>query len=603
MGVESVLIFYPFRLVLDEPHLFRDDKPIKLRPKSLSVLCYLAERPGVTVTKEELLDRLWPGTHVSATVVKVCVREIRKVLRDDAEQPQMIETVGTSGYRFIATLERRVRHAQVPLIAREREMARLQQAVARAMSGTRQLVFVTGEPGIGKTALVDAIIGSPEVAAHMNVGRGQCIEHTGEGEAYLSVMEALVELCMSSTEQTLVDTLSQYAPNWLIQMPRFVDDAELELLHRRAHAGGRERMLRELGETLEVWTADTPLLLVLEDVQWADPWTLEFLTYIGRHRTRCHLLIIATCRWPTAQRPNHPLVPLVQERCAHEEAEQLMLAPLHHAGVAEFLQATLHATSLQPEIAPFMHKRSGGNPLFLSALISHYRRMNALRDIDGAWTMDITASSVHTVVPERPKLVIERCLAKFDDDAQGVMRAASVVGLDVALATLVAACEQAWDAVESMCDDLVQDGLLDRTRRIARWPDGTVSPVYRWIHGLYRDALYASISDAKRRRMHGRIALRLQHAYRGQTRDIAEALAVHFESCGDYESAVRYHLEVATSAQGTGVHGRAAYHCNKALRLVPKVADPVYREQLELLLEVAWAQVTFAAKRSQASSE
>src|SRR5215510_1010921 len=100
---ESALSFGPFRVEAAK-HLWRGDQLIGLRPRSLAMLRYLAERPGQLVTKKELLTQLWPGMYVSPIVIKVCVREIRSSLGDNAKQPQFVETVETQGYRFISPL-------------------------------------------------------------------------------------------------------------------------------------------------------------------------------------------------------------------------------------------------------------------------------------------------------------------------------------------------------------------------------------------------------------------------------------------------------------------------------------------------------------------
>src|SRR5262245_61724538 len=102
-GEGADLRFGPFSLEALK-HLWRGDQLVDLRPRSLAMLRYLAERPAQVVTKKELLSQLWPGIYVSPTVVKVCVREIRHALGDETAKPQFIETVGTQGYRFISPL-------------------------------------------------------------------------------------------------------------------------------------------------------------------------------------------------------------------------------------------------------------------------------------------------------------------------------------------------------------------------------------------------------------------------------------------------------------------------------------------------------------------
>src|SRR5262249_9579225 len=142
----------------------------------LAVLHYLAARPRQVVTKEELLKEVWQGTYVTKTALKVCVRAIRKALGDDVNNPQYIETVGWEGYRVLG----KVASPRLPvvssdktkapqpatgnwqptshLVGREAELTQLHKWFDKALSGERQVVFVTGEPGIGKTTLVDAFL-------------------------------------------------------------------------------------------------------------------------------------------------------------------------------------------------------------------------------------------------------------------------------------------------------------------------------------------------------------------------------------------------------------------------------------------------------------
>jgi DNA-binding winged helix-turn-helix (wHTH) protein len=161
--------FPPFRLDGVNQCLWRrvngaEEQRILLTPKAFSVLRYLLERAGRLVTQDELLEALWPDTFVQPEVLKSHIRDIRKVLDDDPKNPKFIETLPRRGYRFIATLADEVRRRNLAvaspayrLVGRNRELDRLQASLQRALHGERQLVFVTGEPGIGKTALVDAL--------------------------------------------------------------------------------------------------------------------------------------------------------------------------------------------------------------------------------------------------------------------------------------------------------------------------------------------------------------------------------------------------------------------------------------------------------------
>ena len=126
------------------------------------------------------------------------------------------------------------------------------------------------------------------------MARGQCVEHYGPSEAYLPVLEALGQLCRQPGGTQVMPLLSRYAPTWLVQMPGLMSDTELEAVQRRAHGATRERMLRELAEAVEALTATTPLVLVLEDLQWSDYSTLDLLAVLAQRRGPARLMLLGT---------------------------------------------------------------------------------------------------------------------------------------------------------------------------------------------------------------------------------------------------------------------------------------------------------------------
>src|SRR5262249_47335438 len=177
MGNEKRIVFDPFSLDLANECLWRGSEAIKLRPKAFAVLDYLVEHPGQLVTKDELLNAVWPGTFVGEAVLKVVIRQIREVLGDDPKCPRFIETAHRRGYRFIGSIAesaqaivkaldiRRnngsssswVHAADSPpdVVGRDDALLRMRTWLDKTFAGERQIIFVTGEPGIGKTALVD----------------------------------------------------------------------------------------------------------------------------------------------------------------------------------------------------------------------------------------------------------------------------------------------------------------------------------------------------------------------------------------------------------------------------------------------------------------
>jgi DNA-binding winged helix-turn-helix (wHTH) protein len=247
------LIFDSLRLDTVNERVWRGRQAIPLTPKAFAVLRYLVERPGQLVTKDDLFKAVWPEVYVSEAALAVCIREIRKQLRDDPKAPRLIETVHRRGYRFLGRikdmrqpgLESRKPKREVPntlLVGREAELTQMQRWLEKALGEERQIAFVTGEAGIGKTTVVEAFVERARINGELWIGRGQCIEHYGAGEAYMLVLEALGRLCREPEGKGLIELLGQQAPTWLVQMPSLLSAARLKLLQRKVMRATRERM-------------------------------------------------------------------------------------------------------------------------------------------------------------------------------------------------------------------------------------------------------------------------------------------------------------------------------------------------------------------------
>ena len=160
-------------------------------------------------------------------------------------------------------------------------MAQLQQCFRRALAGERQLAFLSGEVGIGKTTVVKLFLASL-IGSQARISRGQCLEQYGAGEPYLPILEALGYLGQAPREERVVAALRRYAPMWLVQLTSLVPEAEWEPLRRRVGGMTRLHMLRELADVMAVLTAEMPLVMVLEDLPWSDPATIDMLSYLVR---------------------------------------------------------------------------------------------------------------------------------------------------------------------------------------------------------------------------------------------------------------------------------------------------------------------------------
>ena len=189
MTPQAIVEFGPFRLDLAHPRLWQDEVKVELRPMSLAVLGYLAAHSGQVVTKQELISQVWAGQQVSEVGVRVCVREIRQALGETATTPRYLHTMGRQGYRFVgepktdgaAPAGAHPGASGQPMVGREGELRLLEGWLARAQTGNRQMVFVTGEPGIGKTALVTPFPAQLRATESVRRGPGPCVEQDGGG--------------------------------------------------------------------------------------------------------------------------------------------------------------------------------------------------------------------------------------------------------------------------------------------------------------------------------------------------------------------------------------------------------------------------------------
>ena len=345
--------FAGFRLEPPPGGLWRGDVRLALRPRSLAMLRSLLAHAGRLVTKAELRQHVWGGTHVTDTVLRVSVQEIRAALGDTAAAPQYLETVAQQGYRLRVggVTEDRPPRTAGPIVGRQQAVARLEDWFQRAAQGTRQLVFVSGDVGMGKTTVVDRFLAPCAAGSAGRIGRGQCAEHYGEEEPYLPVFEALWQLSRGPARDEVLAGLRRYAPLWLVQLPGLVSEPELERLQRQVARATPTRMRRELAQALDVLTADTPLVLVLEDLQWSDPSTVDLLAALAQRREPAQLLVLGTYRPVDLVLHAHPLRGLVQELRGRGLVHDLPLELLPAADVAAYLAGRLGGPVASPLVA------------------------------------------------------------------------------------------------------------------------------------------------------------------------------------------------------------------------------------------------------------
>ena len=585
MEPEHHIAFGPFRLEVTPGRLWRGDQVIPLRPRSLAMLRYLVAHPGRLVTKAEVQQHVWAGTHVSDSVLRASVKEIRAALGDAAVAPRYVETVGRQGYRFLGGGDREAPPPLTagPLVGRQGEVAALEGWFQRAAHGTRQLVFVNGEAGVGKTTVVELFLARLAAGSGVWTARGQCVEHYGEGEPYLPFLEALGRLGHGPERDAVRAVLRRYAPMWLAHLPSLVSEPELERLQGRLHGTTPARMLRELAEALEGLTADRALVLVLEDLQWSDPSTVECLAYLAQRPEPARLLVLGTYRPVEVLLQGHPLRGTVQELCGRGQAVDLRLEFLSAADVAAYVAGRLGGPVAAP-LTAYVYTRTDGNALFMVNIVEHLVQQELVGRRAGQWTLREGPEVQVGGLPEGLRALLLRRIEALAPEARQVLEAASVVGEEFAVAAVAAGVQGAMEAVEAQCEAVAaQRHFLDDTGWTV-WPDGTRSGSYRFQHALYRQVLYEGLGTMRCVQLHGRIGARLEEGYGAQAGEIATQLALHFERGGEVQRAVHYLQQAGDTATRRNAYHEARTALTKGLALLATLPESPARAQHELRL-------------------
>jgi len=602
MGTAKEYHFGSFRLDSANEQLWHRNNEIRLRPKTFEVLRYLVEHASKLVTKAALFDALWPQVVISDSVPSICVAELRKALGDDLSTPRFIETVHGRGYRFIApvtiksTPDTAFSMASVPptpapiMVGREAQLRQMSGWFADVRQGHRRIVFVTGEPGIGKTTFVRAFLHS--IAEHFlaRIGYGQCIEQYGVGEPYMPMLEALTRLAEEADRDRVLEIIKRFAPTWLVQMPSLLTGSEREGTPGGARSASQQRMLREMTHALEALSTDLPLVLLFEDLHWSDFSTIALISAIARRTEPARLLVIGTYRPVDVLTSAHPLRTFKQELQVHRLCEELRLQSLGPESIAEYLQRRFSSRPDKQWYAALtqgIHERTEGNPLFVTNLVDNLIAQGVLHSsgfVESTGVIPMLDASRG----EMPITIVQMIECNIDQlglDEQRVLEVASVAGAAFSAAAVAAALESPQSEIESRCNRMSRHQNFVQANDIIEWPDHTVAETFHFRHALYREALYDRIPVSRRIELHRRIAEREEIGYGDHVAEIATELAHHYSRANDANKAIHYLQIAGERAYARSAMTEAERHFGAALELLHKALPESHeRDNRELWL-------------------
>lgn len=434
--------------------------------------------------------------------------------------------------------------AAIPLIGREAEWAQLQR-LWRDARGRPSLALITGETGIGKTRLAEALVewvarqGLPALTA-----RGYA---AGGDLAYAPIAAWLRSGPRPPLAAPWLRELARLLPEILVEQPALPPPEPLTEKWQRG------RLFEALAQA--VLTGRRALLLVLDDLQWCDRDTLDWLAYLlqadAARSGAVQLLVVATLRQGEADEA--ALAPWVAGLRGTGRLTEIALGPLRpEAALA--LADSIAGRPFDRALGPLLYQGSEGHPLFIVEM------MRAGFEQARAPTADHAAAQAGSpaALPERVRQVLDARLAQLSPVARSTVELAAVIGRAFTYGVLARATDLGEEGLVAALDECWR-------RRIIREQGGEA---YDFSHGKLREAAYAGLSRARRRWLHGRVADALAQMHAAEPERVAGVLAGHYEAAGQPAPAIACYVRAAAAARRVYAHAEAQAALERAIGLL-----------------------------------
>jgi DNA-binding SARP family transcriptional activator/tetratricopeptide (TPR) repeat protein len=478
-------------------------------------------------------------------------------------------TAGDSRVPLPALLSPRERSA---FVGRGGELGILAEAWRQAGSGERRLVGVAGEPGIGKTRLVR------EFALEAHDG-GTVLHAACQEEALISyqpVVEALRLYARAGGRDWAHLSLGPGAEELARLIPEVASASPAESQATPADPETRRYMLFEaVSLLLAAAAARGPVLLVVDDLHWADQGTLQLLRHLVRAPHEAALLIVGTYR-PADVGRGHPLAALLADLRRDRLFERISLDGLDETHVGELI-ASHAGHEAHAGVINAVHEQTEGNPFFVEEVMRDLIERGVLFERGGRWASALTADEIG--VPEGVKEVLESRLARLSERCRGVLCGAAVLGREFAFEVLAAMADSSDDEVITALEEAGAAQLVVEE-------DGRSRATHAFTHALVRETLYGGLSAPRRQRLHASAATAIEQV---EGEAAVAALATHHRLSGpfgDSTKAFDYSLRAGTQAAELSAWEDAAAHWDGALAVVDRDGGREH-ERARLLVALA----------------
>jgi predicted ATPase len=542
-----------------------------------SMLLAIAGEPAIVPTR---LNPEIPAP-LQALILQMLEKDPRRRPTAAEVEALLAELAGGGAARRPAAAARPPRR---PTVGRDPERAALEAGFESAAAGRGLVLCVTGEPGIGKTTVVEDFLAglSARGGAHASA-RGRCSERLSGAEAYLPVLEALDSLARGEAGEVAARLMRLVAPTWYAQVAPSAAGVQPGA---PAPTSSQERLKRELLALLEEVSRLRPLVLFLDDVHWADASTADLLAYVGSRCAGLRLLVVLTYRPTELLLGQHPFVSARLELQRQGVCREVPLGFLSRAEVESYLGLAFPGHGFPADFVDLIHARTEGNPLFLVDLLRYLSDRGVIAGQAGGWALAQAIPEFQRQLPESVRSLIEKKIAQAEEADRRLLAAASVQGYEFDSAVVARVLGREATDVEERLEVLDRVHGLVRLRRELEFPDGTLTLRYQFVHALYQEALYATLQPTRRKAWSAAAASALLGYHGGQGAPVAGELALLFEAARDPLAAADYFRLAAENAARLYAYREAVGLARRGLEALRALPDGPARAQRELGLQL-----------------